>query len=113
MLSMWRDTAAMPEYGRLEGDVRTDVLVIGGGMAGILCAHFLRQAGMDCVLAEADRLCAGTTGNTTANSRPVFRLPPAAPETIPTRVGPPEQPRSPNRASRANTTPSHRFFIAF
>ena len=32
MLSMWRDTAAMPEYGRLEGDVRTDVLVIGGGM---------------------------------------------------------------------------------
>lgn len=63
---MWRDTAAMPEYGRLEGDVRTDVLVIGGGMAGILCAHFLRQAGMDCVLAEADRLCAGTTGNTTA-----------------------------------------------
>ena len=37
MLSMWRDTAAMPEYGRLEGDVRTDVLVIGGGMAGILC----------------------------------------------------------------------------
>lgn len=66
MLSMWRDTAAMPEYGRLEGDVRTDVLVIGGGMAGILCAHFLRQAGVDCVLAEADRLCAGTTGNTTA-----------------------------------------------
>lgn len=63
---MWRDTAAMPEYGRLEGDVRTDVLVIGGGMAGILCAHFLRQAGVDCVLAEADRLCAGTTGNTTA-----------------------------------------------
>lgn len=66
MLSMWRDTAAMPEYGRLEGDVRTDVLVIGGGMAGILCAHFLRQAGVDCVLAEADRLCAGATGKTTA-----------------------------------------------
>ena len=57
---MWRDTAAMPEYGRLEGGV------IGGGMAGILCAHFLRQAGVDCVLAEADRLCAGATGNTTA-----------------------------------------------
>lgn len=35
-------------------------------MAGILCAHFLRQAGVDCVLAEADRLCAGATGNTTA-----------------------------------------------
>ncbi|MFQ9681635.1 MAG: hypothetical protein ACLRZH_17425 [Ruthenibacterium lactatiformans] len=27
---------------------------------------FLRQAGVDCVLAEADRLCAGATGNTTA-----------------------------------------------
>ena len=64
---MWRDTAAMPVYGRLEGDVRTDVLVIGGGMAGICARIFsLVGPGVDCVLAEADRLCAGTTGNTTA-----------------------------------------------
>lgn len=66
MLSMWSDTAVLPEYGRLEGNVRTDVLVIGGGMAGILCAYFLRQAGVRCVLAEADRLYGGVTKNTTA-----------------------------------------------
>lgn len=55
----------MQEYGRLEGR-RTDVLVIGGRMAGILCRAFLQQAGVDCVLAEADRLCASTTRATTA-----------------------------------------------
>lgn len=42
------------------------MLIIGGGMAGILCAYLLRQAGIDCVLAEASRICSGTTKNTTA-----------------------------------------------
>lgn len=33
---------------------------------------------------------------------PIFRLPPVTLDTIPTRVGPPEQPRSPPKASSAN-----------
>ncbi len=50
----------------LAGDIKTDVLVIGGGMAGVLIAHRLSEAGVDCMLAEAKTIGSGTTGNTTA-----------------------------------------------
>ena len=66
MSSIWQETAQLPRFDRLERAVRTDVLVIGGGMAGILCAHMLHRAGVDCVLVEAGRLCGGVTGRTTA-----------------------------------------------
>lgn len=65
MASIWMDMKA-PSYAPLRGDLRTDVLVIGGGLAGILCAHLLRQEGVDCALVEAGRLCGGNTGSTTA-----------------------------------------------
>lgn len=35
-------------------------------MAGILCAFELDRLGMDYALIEADRICRGITGNTTA-----------------------------------------------
>ena len=46
----------------------TDVLVIGGGMAGMLCASMLTQAGCPCVVAEAKRVGSGVTQNTTAKA---------------------------------------------
>lgn len=66
MESIWKKDASLPEFPRLEGDLETDILVIGGGLAGLLCAWELSRAGVRCVLAEADRLCRGVTGNTTA-----------------------------------------------
>ena len=48
------------------GDVKTDVLVIGGGICGLLCAYFLNQNGVDCIVTEGNRICSGTTKNTTA-----------------------------------------------
>lgn len=56
----------MPPFPQLEGDLRTDVLVIGGGLAGLLCAWNLRRVGVDCVLIEQDRLMRGVSGRTTA-----------------------------------------------
>ena len=56
----------IPGFKPLNGDIKTNVLIIGGGMAGILCAHMLDQAGVDYTLLEADRICGGVTGNTTA-----------------------------------------------
>ena len=66
MESLWHSETKLPQFPLLEEDIRTDVLIIGGGMAGILCAYFLGQAGVDYVLVEADRICSGVTGNTTA-----------------------------------------------
>jgi len=66
MPSIWRETVALPRFGPLKGNLHTDVLVVGGGMAGILCTHLLRERGVDCALVEAEHLAWGTTGDTTA-----------------------------------------------
>ena len=66
MESIWHKTIQLPQFPQLKGDVSTDVLVIGGGMAGLLCAYQLKKAGVDCVVAERKRIASGITGNTTA-----------------------------------------------
>jgi len=66
MESIWRQDAPLPAFPSLEGDITAEVLVIGGGMAGLLCARALTAAGADCVLIEQGRVCGGVTGNTTA-----------------------------------------------
>lgn len=66
MQSLWSVTAQPPAFEPLDGDTQTDVLVIGGGIAGILCAYHLRRAGVNCLLVEADRICGGITKDTTA-----------------------------------------------
>ena len=65
MESIWND-CVLPQFRPLSGDTKTDVLVIGGGMAGLLCANALRQAGIRCIVAEASQVGSGTTKNTTA-----------------------------------------------
>ena len=50
----------------MDGNKSTDVLIIGGGIAGILCARRLKNAGVDCMLVEATEICQGITKNTTA-----------------------------------------------
>ncbi len=66
MESIWQKESKKPEFSALSGDIKTDALIIGGGMAGILCGYRLRQAGVDCVIAEARTICDGITKNTTA-----------------------------------------------
>lgn len=66
MKSVWQDTARLPHFPQLKKDIHTDVLIIGGGIAGILTAYFLHQAGVKYVLVEKNMICSGTTQNTTA-----------------------------------------------
>lgn len=66
MESIWQKSVSTPSFPKLEEDIKTDVLIIGGGMTGILTAYFLKQSGVDCVLVEKNRICNGTTGHTTA-----------------------------------------------
>ena len=65
MKSIWAETA-LPRFPALRGQTKADVLVIGGGMAGLLCAYQLLERGVSVILAEAGRICSGVTGNTTA-----------------------------------------------
>lgn len=50
--SIWRsiDTAEKSGYGKMECMEMTDVAIVGGGLCGILCAWFLKDAGVDCIL---------------------------------------------------------------
>lgn len=62
----WATDAALPSFNVLEKDIKTDVLVIGGGMTGLLVARLCRDAGFDVTVLEAGRICRGQTGGTTA-----------------------------------------------
>ena len=66
MESVWEKTASKPQFDALSGNKKIDVLIIGGGIAGILCAYKLKNAGVDCMLVEATEICGGITKNTTA-----------------------------------------------
>ena len=65
MKSLWMDFE-MPRFPSLSGEIQTDVLIIGGGMAGLLCAYRLQEQGVRCIVVEADRIASAVTGNTTA-----------------------------------------------
>ncbi|MCH5170504.1 MAG: FAD-dependent oxidoreductase [Oscillospiraceae bacterium] len=66
MKSLWHYTGAGGNFPELKKDIQTDILVIGGGLAGLLCAYFLKSDGADVVLVEAQKICGGISGNTTA-----------------------------------------------
>lgn len=66
MESIWRAGLSAPRFPALDGDAHTEVLVIGGGITGILTAHFLERRGVPYLLLERGRICGGTTQNTTA-----------------------------------------------
>ena len=66
MKSLWSETARLPQFPSQNGDIKTDVLIIGGGIAGILTAYFLQQNGIDYVLVEKG------TGNARRKSHTYF-----------------------------------------
>lgn len=66
MNSIWTETTNSPSFDALDGDIKTDVLIVGGGIAGILCAYNLKKVGVDYALIEAEKICGGITKNTTA-----------------------------------------------
>ncbi len=66
MKSVWQNELPRVRFSELEGKKNTDILIIGGGIAGILCAYKLKSCGADFILAEADEICSGITKNTTA-----------------------------------------------
>ena len=66
MKSVWLEDIILPEHPILDGEISTEVLVIGGGLGGLLTAWELQQRGGDVVLVEKNRICSATTSHTTA-----------------------------------------------
>lgn len=65
-MSLWNETVELPEFPELDGDIKADVLIIGGGISGLLCSYILKQRGIDNLVLEAERIGSGTTSGTTA-----------------------------------------------
>mgnify|MGYP003515362747 FL=1 len=54
--SIWENDAPQVRFNTLKESKSADVLIVGGGIAGILCAYKLKNAGVDCRLVEATEL---------------------------------------------------------
>ena len=66
MESIWSQSCQIEERTPLQGDRKTEIAVIGAGMAGVLIASMLQEAGCQVIVLEAARIAGGQTRNTTA-----------------------------------------------
>src|SRR5690606_30047254 len=66
-VSFWIDSSFIISRSTVDRDIQTDVLIIGGGIAGISTAYKLLQAGKKVVLVEDGFIGSGETGRTTAH----------------------------------------------
>ena len=64
--SVWSEFSQKKEFEQLNRDIGCDILVIGGGMAGILTAYYLMREGKNVVLVEGAQIGSGMTAKTTA-----------------------------------------------
>lgn len=56
-----------PRFPKLKHKARFDVVIVGGGIAGVTAGYLLKKAGKTVCLLERDRLGSGDTGRTTAH----------------------------------------------
>ncbi|MEY9870205.1 glycine/D-amino acid oxidase-like deaminating enzyme [Peribacillus sp. B2I2] len=58
--------AKLTSFSKLDTDITTDVLIVGGGITGITSTYLLAKQGVKATFIEADETLNGTTGHTTA-----------------------------------------------
>ncbi|MCI6266324.1 MAG: FAD-dependent oxidoreductase [Erysipelotrichaceae bacterium] len=63
--SIWKDNIEEVSYQKLDQDLTTDVLIIGGGMTGINTLYHLRESNLKVVLVEQNKIGMGVTANST------------------------------------------------
>jgi glycine/D-amino acid oxidase-like deaminating enzyme/nitrite reductase/ring-hydroxylating ferredoxin subunit len=67
-LSFWFEAAKKPiAFEKLSNDIETDILVVGGGIAGLTSAYCLAKEGRKVILVEDGFIGSGETGRTTAH----------------------------------------------
>ena len=65
--SWWIDSSEPLEFETLDKNISTDVLIIGGGIAGLTTAYLLSQKNIPIVLVEDGFIGSGESGRTTAH----------------------------------------------
>lgn len=66
-VSFWIDSTSIISGDKVHQDIQTEVLIIGGGIAGLTTAYKLLEAGKKVVLVEDGFIGSGETGRTTAH----------------------------------------------
>ncbi len=58
----WLINSGLPvAYPKLENAIKTDVVIIGGGISGALTAYYLINAGVNCIIVDARTIGLGST----------------------------------------------------
>lgn len=70
--SIWMATADTPSQGQLKENIRTDVCIIGAGIAGLTTAYLLTRDGRSVVVLDDGQIGGGMTGRTTAHLTNAF-----------------------------------------
>lgn len=70
--SIWMATANTPSQSRLKENIRTDVCIIGAGIAGLSTAYLLGREGRSVVVLDDGLIGGGMTGRTTAHLTNAF-----------------------------------------
>ena len=70
--SVWMATANTPSQSRLKENIRTDVCIIGAGIAGMTTAYLLAREGRSVVVLDDGVIGGGMTGRTTAHLTNAF-----------------------------------------
>ncbi len=65
--SFWINSLQRPQFETLQQDLQTDILVIGGGIAGLSSAYFLLKSGKQVVVVDDGLIGSGESGRTTAH----------------------------------------------
>lgn len=64
--SYWIASTPKTEYPTLNENIKTDILVVGGGITGITTAYLLQKEGFDVSIIDSSRIALSTTSHTTA-----------------------------------------------
>lgn len=63
--TLWKEVKKR-EYPKLTGDIKTDITIVGAGMAGLLCAYMLRQSNYNIVIIDKYTIGSGVSRKSNA-----------------------------------------------
>jgi glycine/D-amino acid oxidase-like deaminating enzyme len=64
-ISLWQASAKALAFTKVSKNLETDIIIAGGGIAGLTCAYLLKQEGYKVVVLEKNTIGSGTTSKTT------------------------------------------------